>query len=188
MSNNDADRQTVIPNLGVNAGEGNLRTVVLFYKNYSNQEITLNLQNDNNGGNGAVTVPANGTAICEFTIKNVSGSNWFYLYVDSDVTEDVVVGVYGYFYVHNSEISELTIKNPATNLTYKVGDTFSTEGLVIDTIITGNYASENKTLYVSTGYVTNFDGHTFTADEVGEHTVRVTFAGKTIEYTIIVEA
>lgn len=185
MNNNDADRQTVIPNLGANAGEGNLRNVVLFYKNYSNQDITLNLQNDNKGGNGSVTVPANGTAICEFTIKNVGGSNWFHLFVDSDVTEDVVVGVYGYFYVHNSEVSELTIKNPATKLTYKVGDTFSADGLALNAKIP---SGTPMTLYVSTGYITNFDGHTFTANEVGEHTVLVTFAGQTIEYTITVEA
>lgn len=121
----------------------------------------------------------------EFKVTNRHGSNWFLLYVDSDVTEDVVVGVYGYIYVNEGEVSTLTINKPATKLTYKVGDTFSADGLVLNAPIP---STNTMTLYVSTGYITNFDGHTFTANEVGEHTVLVTFAGQTIEYTITVEA
>lgn len=185
MNNNDTDRQTVIPNLSNGAADGDVRTVVLFYKNYSNQAVTLNLQNDNHGGNGSVTIPANGTAICQFDVTNKGGSNWFYLYIDSAVTEEVVIGVYGYFYVNSGEVSNLSINKPATKLTYKVGDTFSTEGLALDAVLP---SGTTKTVYATTGFITNFDGHTFTAAEVGTHTVLVTFAGVTIEYEITVEA
>ena len=78
MTSNDEGYQTVIPNLGSNAPAGQKRKVILYYVNYSDQAVTMNLQNDAQGGNGKVTIPANGTAICEFEIKNSNGSNWFH--------------------------------------------------------------------------------------------------------------
>ena len=185
MGDNDAGKQTVIPNLGSNAPDGAVRNVILFYKNYGAIDVTLNLQNDANGGNGSVTIPANGTAICEFAITNKGGSNWFFLFVDSDVTEDVTIGVYGYIYANEGEVETITVNKAAEKTTFKVGETFSAAGLVVDARIP---SSNTKTLYAQTGYTTNFDGVTFTADQVGEQTVVVTFAGVTTTYTINVEA
>ena len=182
MSDNDAGYQTVIPNLGSNAPSGSLRTIVLFYKNYSDEPITMNLQNDASGGNGKITVPANGTAVCKFTVKNKSGSNWFHYYVDCNPQKDVVFGVYGYFYIHDGEVNAPTIaETPKTE--YKVGESFTTEGLALNAVIP---SSVSKTIYVTSGYTTNFDGYTFTAADVGTHTVTVTFAGKTVTYPITV--
>ena len=183
MSSNDSGYQTVIPNLSQNAASGALRTVILFYKNYSDEPITMNLQNDAKGGNGKITVPANGTAVCEFTVKNVGGSNWFHYYVDCNPQKDVVFGVYGYFYVHDGETNDPTI-NKTGKTTYKVGETFTTEGLVINAVLpSGN----NQTMYITSGYTTSIsEGYTFTAADVGTHTVTVTFAGKTVTYPITV--
>ena len=181
MSNNDTGWQTVIPNLGTNAPAGQLRRVILFYRNYSNEDVTMNLQNDASGGNGKVTIPANGTAICEFTIKNKGGSNWFHYYVDSNVNSDVVLGVYGYFYVYNEEVDSISVNKPATKLTYKVGESFTSEGLVVNVPIT---MSNSKTCYAQTGFTTNYDGRIFTADDIGVHTVTVTFGDNTTTYTI----
>ena len=181
MSNNDSGWQTVIPNLGSNAPSGQLRKVILFYVNYSDQAVTMNLQNDAKGGNGKVTIPANGTAICEFTIKNVGGSNWFHYYVDSNITTDVVLGVYGYFYVYNEEVDSISVNKQANKLTYKVGESFTSEGLVVNVPIT---MSNSKTCYAQTGFTTNYDGRTFTADDIGVHTVTVTFGDNTTTYTI----
>ena len=184
MSNNDEGYQTVLPNMGTNSPAGAVRTIVLYYENYSNENITMNLQNDSGSSNGMckVTIPANGTAVVQFTMKHSGGSNWFYYYVDCSPTTDVSFGVYGYFYVHDGEVNDPTIaKSPKT--TYKVGESFTTEGLALNAVLP---SGSSKTLYVTTGYTTNFDGHTFTASDVGTHTVTVTFAGKTVSYPITV--
>ena len=181
MSNNDPGWQTVIPNLGNNAPEGQLRKVILYYRNYSDQDVVMNLQNDASGGNGKVTIPANGTALCEFTIKNKNGSNWFHYYVDCDIKTDVVLGVYGYFYIYDEEVDSISINKTPEKLTYKVGESFSTKDLILDVPITMGIG---KTCYVQTGFTTNYDGYVFTADDVGKHTVIVEFAGKTCTYEI----
>ena len=77
----------------------------------------------------------------------------------------------------------ISVLSDAKKLTYKVGETFSSEGLALSAKIT----NINQTMYISTGYTTNYDGHTFTADDAGTHDVIVTFAGKTVSYKITVE-
>ncbi len=184
MSDNDANRQTVIPNRGNNTPAGQNRKVILYYENYGDEAITMNLQNDASGGNGKITIPAHGTAISTFEIRNTGGSNWFHFYVDYNATKDTSFGVYGYFYVYDGETNAPSINKSAEKLTYKVGETFSSEGLVLNAAIP---SSVTKTVYVQSGYTTNYDGYTFTKDDVGTHTVTVSFAGKTTSYTINVE-
>ena len=183
MHVNDPGRQTVIPNLGANAGEGEVRRIVLYYENYSNVDITMNLQNDQGGSFGycPVTIPANGTAVVEFTIKHKGGSNWFYFYVDCSPEVDVSFGVYGYISVNASETNDITINHPATKTTYKVGETFSSEGMILNTTIS---SGNSQKLYIATGYATDFDGKLFTAEDVGRHRVTVFFAGKITTYEI----
>ena len=146
----------------------------------------MNLQNDDSGGYGKITIPANGTAICEFTIKNKNGSNWFHYYVDCDINTDVVLGVYGYFYVYDEEVDSISINKPASTTTFKVGETYSSKDLILNAPIT--MSSVGKTLYAQTGFTTNFDGYVFTADDIGKHTVIVEFAGETCTYEIEVVA
>ena len=181
MSSNDADRQTVIPNLGDKRPEGALRHVLVFYKNYGTEDVTLNLQNDASGGNGSVTIPAGGTAVSAFDIRNVGGSNWFNLYIDSNVNVDTQIGAYGYIYIHDGESEIKGIKNAATKTEFKVGDTFSAEGLILEAKIP---SSNTMTLHISSGYTTSLDGVVF--DAAGSYTVEVYFAGAKIEYTVTV--
>jgi hypothetical protein len=184
MSSNDSGYQTVIPNLSQNAASGALRTVILFYKNYSDEPITMNLQNDASGGNGKITVPANGTAVCQFTVKNVGGSNWFHYYVDCDPQKDVVFGVYGYFYVHNSEISNVSVNTVPEKLTYTVGESFTADGLVLDTTV---YSNISKVVYTTTGYTLSIpEGYVFTESDIGNKTVTATFGGKSTTFNITV--
>lgn len=185
MNNNDSGKQTVIPNLSANATAGQKRHIKVCYVNYGNEDITIRLQNDNNGGEGSVIVPANGYAICEFDVTNVAGSNWFWLNVDSNVSSDVDLGVYGCFYINDGELSELSINTQATKLSFTEGETFSSNGLVLDALLP---STTPKTVYVQSGYTTDLDGHTFTAEDVGTKTVTVTFAGKTVTYDITVTA
>lgn len=181
MGDNDANKQTVIPNLGANHLDGELRHVLVFYKNYGTEDVTLNLQNDAGGGNGSVTIPAGGTAVSSFDIRNVNGSNWFNLYIDSNVNVDTQIGAYGYIYINDSEVDLRGIKKAASKTEFAVGDSFSSEGLVLDVLVPSN---NSKWVYASTGYTTNLDGVTFT--EAGNYTVEVSFGGKTVTYEITV--
>ena len=181
MSSNDADRQTVIPNLGANHISGELRHVLVFYKNYGTEDVTLNLQNDASGGNGSITIPAGGTAVSAFDIRNVNGSNWFNLFIDSNVNVDTQIGAYGYIYINDSEVELHGIKKAANKTEFAVGETFSAEGLVLDANIP---SSNTMWLYASTGYTTNLDGKVFT--EAGIYTVEVYFCGKSLTYEITV--
>lgn len=186
MSSNDGDRQTVIPHLGSNAASGTTRTVILYYENYGSEPITMNLQNDSGSANGMckVTVPAHGTAIGTFsTAHKGGGSNWYHYYVDSSHNTDVSFAVYGYMYINDSEVTNaVSVSNSAEKVVYSVGETFTSEGLVLSTAIPGS-----KTILARTGYTTNYDGHTFTADDIGTKTVTVNFAGKTVTYQITVK-
>jgi hypothetical protein len=76
------------------------------------------------------------------------------------------------------------VKNP-TIIAFRVGDLFTSTGLVFQ-LTTGAEAGTNS------GYIynfdTNFDGHRFTASDVGTHTVTVRFADATYTYNIQVRA
>lgn len=184
MSNNEGDRQTVIPH--VLKGSGYSRTIMLYYQNLSDVQVVMNLQNDRGGSHGAVkaTVPANGSTIVTLnTSSSQNGSNWYNYYVDFNPSKDVSFVVYGYMYLNPGETDAPTIAKSANKLTYKVGDTFTSEGLAINAKITG----VTKTVYATTGYTTNYDGRVFTAEDAGTHTVTVTLAGKTVTYNITVE-
>lgn len=120
---------------------------------------------------------------------NVSGSThsadmpYQEIVVDSDVKAGTVVYITGYFYTIN-EVTNISVKNEATNKTFKVGDTFSASGLTLG--VTANCENYGNT--VITNYTTNMDGHTFGKEDVGEKTVTVTWGGLTCTYTITVTA
>ena len=83
-------------------------------------------------------------------------------------------------------LHHIKVGTPASKLTYVVGETFSSSGLVLTGYDAENEGEANTQTY-STGYITDYDGHVFTAQDVGEQTVTVTYSGKTVTYTINVE-
>ena len=95
--------------------------------------------------------------------------------------------MYGYFCAEQ-DAEDLVIKTPATKTTFQVGDTFTAEGLRLklspDNAASGAYYGQTE---VYSNYTTNFDGYTFTAEDVGTKTVTVSFAGATVTYEITVE-
>ena len=82
----------------------------------------------------------------------------------------------------------ISIEQSAKKLTYYVGETFTTEGLVLraksSTTYGGNAVQIYDRVYILQNYVTNYDGHTFTSADAGYQTVTVSFGGKTTTYTI----
>ena len=178
MSSNDGKVQTTIPHV---ADSKYKRELILYYENYSDGYVEMNLQNDQGYNASRVKMQANSSQILHFNATYVgTGSNWYMYYVDCHPTFDVSFAMYGYIYVNDGETDAPTIADPAKKLTYKVGETFSSDGLALNAKIT----NISQTLYASTGFTTNYDGRVFTADDIGTHTVTVSFAGKTVTYNI----
>ena len=85
-------------------------------------------------------------------------------------------------------LHHVKVGTPASKLTFEVGETFSSSGLVLTGYDGENETTANTTSY-SSGYTTNYDGHTFVEGDIGaEKTVTVTYSGKATTYTIDVEA
>ena len=101
--------------------------------------------------------------------------------------EGASLAIWGEFYADGLD-GNISIVQAAKTLTYKVGDTFSTEGLVIQgkSSVNAYGMSTWARVYIAENYVTNYDGHVFTEEDVGTKTVTVSFAGKTTTYTITV--
>ena len=84
-------------------------------------------------------------------------------------------------------LDHIKVGTPATKLSYEVGETFSSAGLILTGYDAANEATANTTTY-SSGYTTNYDSHTFVAEDIGNKTVTVTYSGKTTTYTITIGA
>ena len=94
-----------------------------------------------------------------------------------------------YWYSDNTPVfgtlDHIKISTPANRTEFDVGETFSSDGLML----TGYDGADESTAVsqtYSSGYTTNFDGHEFTSDELGSQTVTVTYSGKTTTYPITV--
>lgn len=95
------------------------------------------------------------------------------------------VAIWGEFIVKSID-KGLSVDKNANKLTFYVGEQFSADGLVLKGESSTTVRSVNiySRVYLYKNLVTNFDGHVFTAGDVGTKTVTVTFAGKTVTYTI----
>ncbi len=81
-------------------------------------------------------------------------------------------------------LDRIEIDEPADILKFSVGETFSSEGLVL----TG-YDEDDNTQTYSSGFTTNYDNHEFVESDIGNNkTVTVTYGGKTTTYSIDVGA
>lgn len=74
-------------------------------------------------------------------------------------------------------VKSVSIKTEATKKAFSVFETFSSNGLALKATYSSGLSRE-----ITTGYTTNFDGHSFTSDEIGDVTVIVTYQGCTAEY------
>ena len=185
---NGVPYQHKIPNVGTNMADGSTRKLIMYFENHGDEDITLTFVNDTHSSVSiTVTVPAHGTAIGETTMAKAAGYNWFKLYLKNTeaLKSDVKIGMYGYVEILEGETDAPTVKQEATTKTFKVGETFSAEGLILNVFLPNTYGRD---MFVWTGYTTSLDGKVFTADDVGTHIVMVTFAGKTCTYEITVTA
>lgn len=107
-----------------------------------------------------------------------------------DAAVNASVAIWGE-YVSDVMDKNLYVDTPANKTTFYVGEQFSAAGLVLKgessasaTASIGNILSR---VYISKNYITSFaEGYTFTSADAGVKTVNVTFAGKTVSYTVTV--
>ena len=93
-----------------------------------------------------------------------------------DAAEEIVLDTYGYI-LPDGLIEDVALASAPTKLTYKVGETFTTEGMSITVKV---YGMES---YITNATV-DYEGKVFTADDIGTHTVTVTFRDFTATFEI----
>lgn len=132
-----------------------------------------------NGGplKTTATVSETFTATDTLTLKNVASSTSQVRMTDITMTYEegeVVIPEFG-----NLDKIELDASSPALKLQYYVGETFSSEGLVV----TAFDDSDPVLKETVTDFTTNFDDHIFTLDDVGEVPVEVSHTREGITKT-----
>jgi len=141
-----------------------------------------------NGGpmNTNETVSETFIATDTLTLRNVASGTTQVRMTDITMTYEegeVVIPEFG-----NLDKIELDTSSPALKLQYYVGETFSSEGLVV----TAFDDSDPVLKETVTDFTTNFDDHIFTLDDVGEVPVEVSYTRdgitKTANYIINVLA
>ena len=100
----------------------------------------------------------------------------------SDVITTTSIVINGFFGSMH-EVSEIRLYKQPDRLTFAVGESFSTEGLVIKPVCTEELGDLYNDVVIS-NYTTNFDGYTFTAEDVGIKVVTVSFGEHTVSYEI----
>ncbi len=132
-----------------------------------------------NGGpsNKSATVSETFTATNTLTLQNVASSTSQVRMKDITMTYEegeVVIPEFG-----DLDKIELDASSPALKLQYYVGETFSSEGLVV----TAFDDSDPVLKETVTDFTTNFDDHIFTLDDVGEVPVEVSHTREGITKT-----
>lgn len=172
-------------NLRIPTLHGEQRYIQLTVTNEGGQEISFRYYAENYGDKGGVdvTVAPGETKTLIFTVNpgKSPGCNYA-LKLLSDVQETTSFTVRGFFGT-KEEISDISLFTEAEKTTFSVGESFSSEGLVIKPVCT----EELENLYgdvVISNYTTDLDGYTFTAEDVGIRRVTVSFGQLTLTYEI----
>lgn len=104
----------------------------------------------------------------------------------SETAKDASLTVYGEFYADGLD-KGIVVGQDANKLLFKVGETFSSEGLALRGQSSVIYIGATNTwdrVYITSNYKTDFDGKVFTMDDIGTKTVTVTFGGYSTTYQI----
>lgn len=170
-------------NLRIPTLSGTARKLDLIVTNEGGQSISFRYYAENYGDKGGVdvTIAPGETKTFSFEVNPGSSIGCNYgLILKSDVTEETKVTMHGYFYCEG-EVDSISIYKDAAKKSFKVGDSFNTDGLVIkasgdkyDEVIIANYLTD-----IENGYV-------FTAEDVGTKTVTVAYGEYIVTYDITV--
>ena len=182
--------QNLVHNIKVPVRAGGTKAIA-YITNNGTQDITVTIgqvDSATDTGSGTVLVPAGETVYVAYEVtKGAAKGNNTWFAVRNDVEADTSFTVWGYFNVED-DIKALGIKTPASKLTFKVGETFSAEGLrLVIAALNENATANYDEFEIYSNYTTDLDGKVFAASDVGVHTVTVSFGGATATYTIVVE-
>ena len=170
-------------NLRIPTFSGKARSLEMTVTNKGGDTVTFEYYAENNGHKGGVTISvASGetkTVTFEVNPGGSIGCNYVLKLVNGVSTETKLV-INGYMHCEG-EVSSIDIYREASKKTFKVGDAFSTEGLVIkangdkyDEVVIANYMTDIE------------EGYVFTASDVGTKTVTVAYGEYTVSYQITV--
>lgn len=179
---------TTIPqgiNLRIPTLSGKEKKLSLTVTNHGPETVSFRYYSENYGDKGGVdvVVAAGETKTVEFMINPGStlGCNFPIKFLDA-VNQETKLTIHGFFYCEG-EVNEISIYKDAAKKTFKVGDSFTTDGLVIkakgtnyDEVVIANYMTDLE------------EGYVFTADDVGTKTVIVAFGEFITSYEITIEA
>lgn len=161
------------------------RYIQLIVTNEGGQEISFRYYAENYGDKGGVdvTIAPGETKTVVFTVNpgKSLGCNYAWKLL-SDVQETTSLRVRGFFGCKD-EITALSLISKSNKTTFSVGESFSSKGLLVKPLC----SEELENLYsevIISNYTTDYDGYTFTADDVGVHTVTVSFGQLTVTYDI----
>ena len=159
------------------------RNMVLIVTNDGGDSISFRYYAENYGDKGGVdvTIGAGETREFEFSVNpgDSIGCNYA-LKLLSDVTNETKVTIHGFFYCEG-EVDSVSIYSAASKTSFKVGESFSTDGLVLKA--NGNKYDE----VVISNYFTDIEeGYVFTAGDIGTKTVTVAYGEYSVTYEITV--
>ena len=172
-------------NLRIPTFSGKSRTLELNVTNNGSEAVTFEYFAENNGNKGGVTITieAGESKTVEFTV-NPGGSIGcnYVLKLLSNVSSETKLVINGFFHCEG-EVDSVSVYKNASKTSFKVGDKFSADGLVLKAH--GNSYDD----VVIINYLTSIeDGYVFTADDIGTKTVTVAYGEYTVTYEITVTA
>ena len=146
-------------NLRVPTFSGTAREMEVIVRNDGGQSVSFRYYAENYGDKGGVdvTIAAGETKTFKFSV-NPGGSIGcnYALKLLSNVSEETKVTMYGYFYCEG-EVNSISLHKQASKTTFKVGEKFSTDGLVVkangekyDDVVIANYLTDIAEGYVFT--------------------------------------
>ena len=170
-------------NLRIPSFSGVERKLELIVKNDGSQSISFRYYAENDGDKGGIelTIAAGETKTFKFSVNPGGSTGCNYgLKLLSNVSEETKVTMYGYFYCED-EVDSISFHKQPSKTTFKVGEKFSTDGLVVkahgdkyDEVVIANYLTDVEEDYV------------FTADDVGKRTITVAYGEYTTTYEITI--
>ncbi|MBR3876382.1 MAG: hypothetical protein IKJ25_06385 [Clostridia bacterium] len=172
-------------NLRIPTFSGKEKKLSLTVTNSGSEDISFRFYAENYGDKGGVnvTVGAGETKTVEFTINpgSSTGCN-LPIKILSSVNQETKLTMQGFFYCEG-EVDGISLYKDAEKKTFKVGDKFSTDGLVVkakgssyDEVVIANYMTDIE------------EGYVFTAEDVGTKTVTVAYGEYTTTYEITIES
>ena len=170
-------------NLRVPTFSGQARKLELTVTNNGSETVSFRYYAENYGDKGGVDVTINPGETKTFTGEVNPGSSIgcnYVLLLNSGVTSETKLVINGYF-LCEGEVDSVSIYKQASKTTFKVGEKFTTDGLVVK----ANGSSYDEVIIAN--YLTSIDeGYTFTSADVGTKTVTVAYGEYSVTYEITV--